>query len=143
MRKKTRFDKVEFTEVESQEEDSAKPAEPSSIEVLFNKLQDAPAEEAENFQEVSVFKHLEESRVGGQNSWELELATEKVAAFSWMQKSLLLVLHLDQKLQPKRSRKSVGRVVHHWTISKIEFLSCHRDTQSEANIETNILDAGE
>ena len=45
-----RFDKVEFSEVESQEEDSAKPAEPSSIEVLFNKLQNAPAEEAENFQ---------------------------------------------------------------------------------------------
>ena len=119
----------------------------SHFGILLKKtLGEAPAEETDSIQEVTIFRDLQmkaESSKSSQHDYQLELETDKLAVFSWLEKSLLLVLHLGQKLQPKKNRKSPGRTVQHWTISKLEFKSSHRDAQSESDNETNIIDAGE
>ena len=141
-------ERVENVPMEVSEEDKVQSPQQSSIEILLRNASrgaSSKSEGAKVFQEVSIFQDLQmrkDSSAGSQNDWELQFSSDQLAAFTWMEKSLLVVLHLGEKLPPKKNRKSVGRVVHHWTISKIEFQSCHRDSGSLENIEQQISEAG-
>eukprot|EP00090_Calanus_glacialis_P001034 TRINITY_DN10737_c1_g1_i1.p1 TRINITY_DN10737_c1_g1~~TRINITY_DN10737_c1_g1_i1.p1 ORF type:complete len:1585 (-),score=559.88 TRINITY_DN10737_c1_g1_i1:230-4717(-) len=53
------------------------------------------------------------------------------AVYSWLENSLVLVLHLGEKLKPKKSRKSLGRPVGHWAVSKLYLTSMHKDQTSQ------------
>ena len=66
-----------------------------------------------------------------------------MAVFGFMERSLLLLLLLGDQLQPKRSRKSAGRAVNHWTVRDIRLVSTHRgDGSWEESSDDAILDTG-
>ena len=65
------------------------------------------------------------------------------AVYSWLVNSLVLVLRLGEKLKPKKSRKSLGRQVVHWTVTKIYLESAHRAGREDpTDSEDDVFDAG-
>ena len=96
--------------------------------------------------EITIFEDLRiKHAAAGKKDWELVRFNEKLAAFGFLEKSLLLVLTLKDKLEPKRSRKSLGRIVHHWSIRDIKMVSTHRgDGTGEAEeTDGDIMDTGD
>ena len=96
--------------------------------------------------EITIFEDLRiKHAAAGKKDWELVRYNEKLAAFGFLEKSLLLVLTLKDKLEPKRSRKSLGRIVHHWSIRDIKMVSTHRgDGNGEAEeTDGDIMDTGD
>merc|ERR1719300_774869 len=62
--------------------------------------------------EISIFKDLEIKQLANEKQdWILVRANEKIAAFSFLEDTFALILKLGDKLEPKKSRKSVGRIV--------------------------------
>ena len=94
--------------------------------------------------EVSVFHDLATKQAAaGRRDWELVRSDGAMAAFGFMERSLLLLLLLGDQLQPKRSRKSAGRAVNHWTVRNIRLVSTHRgDGSWEETSDDAILDTG-
>ena len=143
-------EEVEDLPMEVSEEDKVQSPQQSPVEILLRKVSEAaPApsepEETKVSQEVSIFQDLlmrKDPSACSPNDWELQFSSDQFAAFTWMEKALVVVLHLGEKIKPKKTRKSLGRVVHHWTISNIEFQPCHRDAGSPENIEQQIIEAG-
>ena len=93
---------------------------------------------------MTIFEDLKTKHItAGKKDWELVRHNEKLAAFGFLEKSLLLVLSLGDKLKPKRSRKSLGRIVHHWSIRDIKIVSTHRGTGTgQEDPDDNLLDTG-
>lgn len=93
---------------------------------------------------MTIFEDLKTKHfAAGKKDWELVRSNEKLAAFGFLEKSLLLVLSLGDKLEPKRSRKSLGRVIHHWSIRDIKIISTHRGSGAgEEDPDDNLLDTG-
>jgi len=91
---------------------------------------------------MTIFEDLKTKHItAGKKDWELVRHNEKLAAFGFLEKSLLLVLSLGDKLEPKRSRKSLGRIVHHWSIRDIKIVSTHRGTGTgQEDPDDNLLD---
>ena len=94
--------------------------------------------------EISVFHDLATKQAAaGRRDWELVRSDGAMAVFGFMERSLLLLLLLGDQLQPKRSRKSAGRAVNHWTVRDIRLVSTHRgDGSWEESSDDAILDTG-
>merc|ERR1719195_1244058 len=92
--------------------------------------------------EISVFHDLATKQAAaGRRDWELVRSDGAMAVFGFMERSLLLLLLLGDQLQPKRSRKSAGRAVNHWTVRDIRLVSTHRgDGSWEESSDDAILD---
>merc|ERR1719195_1744689 len=92
--------------------------------------------------EISVFHDLATKQAAaGRRDWELVRSDGAMAVFGFMERSLLLLLLLGDQLQPKRSRKSAGRAVNHWTLRDIRLVSTHRgDGSWEESSDDAILD---
>jgi len=78
--------------------------------------------------EVTIFQDLVSKKVPKEvlddeddNDWRFEMHDEesKTAIFSWMKRSMFLVLHLGPRLEAKKTRKSIGKLVIHFPITKI------------------------
>ena len=144
-------ERVEDVQMEVSKEDKVQSPQQSPVEILLSKVSRAAPSKPEAgklSQEVSIFQDLQIRRdssasARSPNDWELQFSSEQFAAFTWLEGSLMVVLHLGEKLKPKKTRKSVGRVVHHWTISAIEIHPCHLDGPAPQNIEQHIIQAGE
>ena len=141
--------RVDNVPMEVSEEDKVKSPQPSPIEMVLGKVSGAAPsqpQEGKMLQEVSIFQDLcmrKDSSARSPNDWELQFSSDQLAAFTWMEKSLMVVLRLGEKLKPTKTRKSLGRVVHHWTISDIEFHPCHLDGGAPENTEQHIIQAGQ
>merc|ERR1719195_347755 len=92
--------------------------------------------------EISVFHDLATKQAAaGRRDWELVRSDGAMAVFGFMERSLLLLLLLGDQLQSKRSRKSAGRAVNHWTVRDIRLVSTHRgDGSWEESSDDAILD---
>ena len=112
-----------------------KPSEPQIVQEVENVVKEI---------ELSIFEDLKSKHAAaGKRNWELVRSNEKLAAFGFLEKSLLLVLTLGEKLEPRKSRKSLGRIVHHWSIRDIRMVSTHRgDAGAEEDEDDTILDTG-
>ena len=94
--------------------------------------------------EVSIFKDLEIKQLANEKQdWILVRANEKIAAFSFLEDTFALILKLGDKLEPKKSRKSVGRIVNHWEIKEVKFVSVHKlPGRVDEELDMDILDSG-
>jgi len=87
--------------------------------------------------ELTIFADLVSRQVSPDQKdparWRLvsHCTQSNTAVYSWLENSLVLVLHLGEKLKPKKSRKSLGRPVGHWAVSKLYLTSLHRDQTSQ------------
>jgi len=88
-------------------------------------------------EELTIFADLVSRQVSPDQKdparWRLvsHCTQSNTAVYSWLENSLVLVLHLGEKLKPKKSRKSLGRPVGHWAVSKLYLTSLHRDQTSQ------------
>ena len=94
--------------------------------------------------EVSIFKDLEIKQLANEKQdWILVRANEKIAAFSFLEDTFALILKLGDKLEPKKSRKSIGRIVNHWEIKEVKFVSVHKlPGRVDEELDMDILDSG-
>jgi len=99
-----------------------------------------------NSEELTVFSDLVSRQVSSETPdsarWRLmeHCMVSNIAVFSWLENSMVLVLHLGEKLKPKKSRKSLGRPIGHWTVSKLYLDSVHRDETVDDPID-EVFDA--
>ena len=93
-------------------------------------------------EEVTIFTDLVKKQTSdAKHDWELLRHNDKFAAFGFIEQSLLLMITLGEKLEPKK-RKSLGRIVHHWTISDMNLVSVHNPADSSLkDQDDHILDA--
>ena len=134
-------------------------AEMNSIEKNYNPiLENEPKESLEKLPtpvpepapkpitpvEVSIFDDLEAKRrtTCSPRDWKLTRVHEKYVGYVYLDLFLLVIIDLGDKLEPKKSRKSVGRVVHHWTVKDIKLISLHRE-DNEGHEDDELLDSGE
>jgi hypothetical protein len=77
---------------------------------------------------------LRNTRREEKGAWILEEFDEnlKYAVFSWMHKSLSLVVILDSKMVPKSSRRSRGRLVTHYTLKSLQLCPVRASFQDPA-----------
>jgi len=117
--------------VESKPESHAVPVPPSGF----------------SFEEVTIFDDLLSKQAStdtrDHSRWRLVSHDKECnfAVYSWLVNSLVLVLHLGEKLKPKKSRKSVGRTVGHWAVNKLYFKSMHRTEGEVGDTEDDVFDA--
>lgn len=88
-------------------------------------------------EEVTIFADLVARKASSDSKdparWRLvsHCSQSNTAVYSWMANTLVLALHLGEKLKPKKSRKSLGRAVGHWTVTKLYMTSMHRGEDSD------------
>ena len=134
--------KFKETRSDMEIEDSQKSNELNSLKSVPVSVpeEEVPVKEIE----MTIFEDLRTKHAAaGKKEWELVRHNDKLAAFGFLEKSLLLVLTLGDKLEPKRSRKSLGRIVHHWSIRNIKMISTHRGNGTgEEDPDDDIMDTG-
>ena len=95
--------------------------------------------------ELTIFDDLEARRKSAANynprDWKLTRVHEKYAGYVYLDLFLLVIIDLGEKLEPKKSRKSVGRVVNHWTVTDIKLISLHRKANDEHE-DDQVFDSG-
>ena len=98
--------------------------------------------EESRIKKISIFSDLETKQSNaGKRDWKIVCENEIIAAFSFLENTLLLILELGEKLEPKKSRKSLGIIVNHWKIRNVKLESVHQVEEFQSENKT-ILDAG-
>lgn len=105
------------------------------------------ARESRKYPAVKVYSVFEDLQIrsrkleeeGEENSWTLCDYNDdlKYAVFSWLDNAVALMVVVDEKMEPKRSRKSELRLVSHYTIKSLH-LTGVRESFEDPVLDTAI-----